>query len=93
MTHFLGEAFIYLLAAVVTVPLAKWLGLGSVLGYLVAGVVIGPPLLGLVHADAVGHFAEFGVVMMLFLIGLEVQPSLLWRLRGPVFGLGECRYY
>ena len=88
MTHFLGEAFIYLLAAVVAVPLAKWLGLGSVLGYLVAGVVIGPPLLGLVHAENVGHFAEFGVVMMLFLIGLEVQPSLLWRLRGPVFGLG-----
>ena len=88
MNHFLGEAFIYLLAAVVAVPVAKRLGLGSVLGYLVAGVVIGPPLLGLVQAEAVGHFAEFGVVMMLFLIGLEVRPSLLWGLRVPVFGLG-----
>jgi monovalent cation:proton antiporter-2 (CPA2) family protein len=88
MSHILGEAFIYLLAALVSVPLAKYLGLGSVLGYLVAGVVIGPPLLGLVQAAGVRHFAEFGVVMMLFLIGLELRPSLLWRLRGAVFGLG-----
>ena len=88
MTDFLVQAFIYLLAAVITVPLAKRFGLGSVLGYLLAGVVIGPPLLGVVKADAVKHFAEFGVVMMLFLIGLELRPALLWRLRGPVFGLG-----
>ncbi len=88
MNHFLLQAFIYLLAAVITVPLAKRFGLGSVLGYLLAGVVIGPPLLGIVEADAVKHFAEFGVVMMLFLIGLELRPELLWRLRGPVFGLG-----
>jgi ABC-type molybdate transport system permease subunit len=65
MTDFLVQAFIYLLAAVITVPLAKRFGLGSVLGYLLAGVVIGPPLLGVVKADAVKHFAEFGVVMMI----------------------------
>lgn len=88
MTHFLAQAFIYLLAALVAVPLAKRFGLGSVLGYLLAGVAIGPPVLGLVEAGSVKQFAEFGVVMMLFLIGLELRPALLWRLRGPVFGLG-----
>lgn len=73
-----------------SVPLAKRLGLGSVLGYLVAGVVIGPFVLGFVgqEGDDVMHFAEFGVVMMLFLIGLELQPALLWRLRVPILGLG-----
>ncbi len=84
------QAFIYLLAAVLTVPLAQRLGLGSVLGYLMAGVVIGPfglKLVGQEGADVM-HFAEFGVVMMLFLVGLELQPSLLWRLRVPILGLG-----
>ncbi len=87
---FFFQALIYLAAAVVSVPLAKRLGLGSVLGYLIAGMAIGPFGLGLVGDEGqdVLHFAEFGVVMMLFLIGLELQPSLLWRLRGSILGLG-----
>lgn len=86
---FFYQAFIYLMAAVLSVPVAKRLGLGSVLGYLIAGVLIGPFVLGLVgQTDDVLHFAEFGVVMMLFLIGLELRPSLLWQLRGPILGLG-----
>ncbi len=87
---FFFQAFIYLVAAVISVPLAKRLGLGSVLGYLLAGIAIGPFALGLVGEEGqdVLHFAEFGVVMMLFLIGLELQPSLLWRMRGSILGLG-----
>lgn len=86
---FLFQAFIYLIAAVVSVPLAKRAGLGSVLGYLIAGVIIGPYILGIVGSEeGVMHFAEFGVVMMLFLIGLELRPALLWRMRGPILGLG-----
>jgi len=87
---FFFQALIYLAAAVVTVPIAKRLGLGSVLGYLVAGIVIGPAVLGLVGFEAgkVMHFAEFGVVLMLFVIGLELQPSLLWKMRRSIFGLG-----
>jgi len=85
----LQGAFIYLVAMVVAVPLAKKLGLGSVLGYLLAGIVIGPTL-GIVGAETkdVKHFAEFGVVMMLFLIGLELQPAMLWRMRSRLLGLG-----
>jgi CPA2 family monovalent cation:H+ antiporter-2/glutathione-regulated potassium-efflux system ancillary protein KefC len=85
----LQGSFVYLLAMVVAVPLAKRLGLGSVLGYLLAGIVIGPAL-GIVGAESkdVKHFAEFGVVMMLFLIGLELQPSMLWRMRSRLLGLG-----
>ncbi|MBJ91717.1 MAG: potassium transporter [Alteromonadaceae bacterium] len=80
---------IYLAAAVLAVPVANRLGLGSVLGYIFAGVLIGPFLLGLVGDQTqVQHFAEFGVVMMLFLVGLELQPSKLWQLKGAVFGLG-----
>ncbi|MGB2925700.1 MAG: glutathione-regulated potassium-efflux system protein KefC [Limnothrix sp.] len=86
---FFFQAFIYLMAAVLSVPIAKRLGLGSVLGYLIAGVVIGPFALGLVGAqEDIMHFAEFGVVMMLFLIGLELQPNVLWRMRGPILGVG-----
>jgi len=83
-------AFVYLAAAVVMVPVAKRLGLGSVLGYLLAGVIIGPGLLGLVgdERNDVMHFAEFGVVMMLFVIGLELEPALLWRLRKSIAGMG-----
>lgn len=85
----LFQALVYLVAAVLCVPVARRLGLGSVLGYLIAGVAIGPNLLGLVGEGAhVMHFAEFGVVMMLFLVGLELKPSLLWELRRPIFGLG-----
>ncbi len=77
-------------AAVVFVPIAKKTGLGSVLGYLIAGGIIGPFCIGLVGEEGqdIMHFAEFGVVMMLFVIGLELQPSLLWKLRGLILGLG-----
>lgn len=80
----------YLASAVVMVPLAKKLGLGSVLGYLLAGVLIGPAILGFIGEEGqdVMHFAEFGVVMMLFLIGLELEPALFWKLRKPIVGLG-----
>lgn len=84
------QAFIYLAAAVVAVPISNRMGLGSVLGYLIAGVVIGPFGLHLVgqEGEDVMHFAEFGVVMLLFLVGLELQPSRLWRLRLPILGMG-----
>ncbi|WP_372620236.1 monovalent cation:proton antiporter-2 (CPA2) family protein [Alteromonas stellipolaris] len=82
-------ALIYLGAALIAVPIAKRLGLGSVLGYLIAGILIGPFVLSLVGDQTeVMHFAEFGVVMMLFLIGLELQPSRLWTLRHSIVGLG-----
>lgn len=83
-------AMIYLAAAVIFIPIAKKLGLGSVLGYLLAGVVIGPSLLGFVGQEGqdILHFAEFGVVMMLFLIGIELEPALLWNMRAPILGLG-----
>ena len=88
--EFLQQAFIYLGAAVVAVPFANRLGLGAVLGYLIAGITIGPVLgiVGGAESEAVKHFAEFGVVMMLFLVGLELQPSMLWRMRGQLLGLG-----
>jgi glutathione-regulated potassium-efflux system ancillary protein KefC len=87
--NLLSSAFVYLSAAVVSVPIAKRLGLGSVLGYLIAGAAIGPFALGLVgSSEAVLHAAEFGVVIMLFLIGLELQPSLLWRLKTSILGMG-----
>ena len=86
------QAFIYLAAAVVAVPISKRLGFGSVLGYLLAGILIGPHLLGWAgHSGDVHSFAEFGVVMMLFLIGLELQPRLLWSLRVPILGLGTLQ--
>ncbi|MEM7426278.1 MAG: monovalent cation:proton antiporter-2 (CPA2) family protein [Pseudomonadota bacterium] len=85
---FLIGAFIYLTAAVIAVPVAKRLGLGSVLGYLIAGILIGPFALGLTGGEKVLHFAEFGVVMMLFIIGLELRPSLLWMMRKSIVGLG-----
>ncbi|MBY6223607.1 monovalent cation:proton antiporter-2 (CPA2) family protein [Ferrimonas balearica] len=89
MTGILLYAFIYLVAAVIAVPLANRFGLGSVLGYLIAGVVLGP-LMGLVGSEAatLQHFAEFGVVMMLFLVGLELEPKMLWKMRGKLLGLG-----
>lgn len=84
-------ALIYLAAGVVAVPIAQRLGLGSVLGYLVAGVIIGPLLDVAGNTSSVMHVAEFGVVIMLFLIGMEVRPSMLWRLRGVFFGLGGAQ--
>ena len=89
MESFLFQAFVYLSAAVIAVPIAKRLGLGSVLGYLLAGIIIGP-MIGLVGTEAkdLQHFAEFGVVMMLFLVGLELEPDVLWRMRFRLSGLG-----
>jgi monovalent cation:proton antiporter-2 (CPA2) family protein len=86
------QALVYLAASVVAVPIAKRLGLGSVLGYLIAGAAIGPFALHLVgnQADVMG-FAEFGVVILLFLIGLEVRPALLWTMRAAIFGLGAAQ--
>jgi monovalent cation:proton antiporter-2 (CPA2) family protein len=84
------QAFVYLSAALFMVPIARRFRLGSVLGYLLAGVLMGPfglHLVGEERADVM-HFAEFGVVMMLFLVGLELAPERLWKLRGPIFGLG-----
>jgi CPA2 family monovalent cation:H+ antiporter-2/glutathione-regulated potassium-efflux system protein KefB len=88
--EFFYHAMIYLAAAVLVVPLAKKLGMGSVLGYLLAGIIIGPYILGFVgqEGEDIMHVAEFGVVMMLFLVGLELEPSRLWRLRSSILGLG-----
>ena len=86
------NSFIYLAAAVLVVPLAKKLGLGSIIGYLAAGIAIGPWGLGLVtNVQDILHFAEFGVVLMLFLIGLELEPKRLWNLRRPIFGWGSAQ--
>jgi monovalent cation:proton antiporter-2 (CPA2) family protein len=92
MDTVLLQVFVYLAFAVIAVPVATRLGLGSVLGYLVAGAVVGPYALNLVgDASAVGHIAEFGVVILLFLIGLEVRPALLWQLRTVIGGFGASQ--
>ncbi len=88
----LTHSLIYLAAAVVVVPLGKALGLGAVIGYLAAGIAIGPWGLGLVsNVQDILHFAEFGVVLMLFLVGLELEPRRLWSLRRPIFGWGSAQ--
>ncbi len=89
MTGILLLAFVFLCAGVIFVPIASRLGLGSVLGYLIAGIAISP-LLSILHVDvmSIQHFAEFGVVMMLFLVGLELEPKLLWKMRNRLIGLG-----
>jgi CPA2 family monovalent cation:H+ antiporter-2 len=88
--EFFSHALVYLAAAVIIVPLAKKLGMGSVLGYLMAGIFIGPYVFGFVGQEGqdIMHVAEFGVVMMLFLVGLELEPSRLWRLRTSILGMG-----
>ncbi len=88
--NFLFQAVIYLSAAIVCVPIAKRLGLSSVLGYLLAGILIGPYILGFIgeEGEDILHFAEFGVVMMLFLIGLEIEPKAFWKMRKTIVGLG-----
>ena len=89
MTDFLLLAFIFLSAGVIAVPIATRLGLGSVLGYLIAGIALSPTLALLdVDVASIKTFAEFGVVMMLFLVGLELEPSKLWQMRGQLLGLG-----
>jgi glutathione-regulated potassium-efflux system ancillary protein KefC len=91
-TAWLTTSLIYLAAAVLAVPLARALGLGSIIGYLVAGIVIGPWGLALVtDAQTILTVAEFGVVLMLFLVGLELEPSRLWAMRRPIFGWGSVQ--
>ena len=88
----LANSFIYLSAAVIAVPLSQFLGLGAIIGYLGAGIAIGPWGLGLVtQVEDILHFAEFGVVLMLFLVGLELEPHRLWSLRRPIFGWGSAQ--
>lgn len=88
--EFLLGALVYLAAAVVSAPIAKRLGLGSVLGFLTAGALLGPSALNIIGQGSgdVQHFAEFGVIVMLFLVGLELEPAKLWNLRKQIFGLG-----
>jgi glutathione-regulated potassium-efflux system ancillary protein KefC len=93
-TSWLTGSLVYLAAAVVAVPLAKFLGLGSIIGYLGAGILIGPWGLKLVtDPQDMLHFAEFGVVLMLFLVGLELEPRRLWQLRKPIFGWGSVQLF
>lgn len=90
----LTNSLVYLAAAVVAVPLSRALGLGAILGYLAAGIVIGPWGLRLVgNVQDVLHFAEFGVVLMLFLVGLELEPRRLWAMRRPIFGWGSVQLF
>ena len=94
MGEFLLLAFLFLVAGVIAVPIATRVGLGSVLGYLIAGIALSP-LLNALHVDVVSiqHFAEFGVVMMLFLVGLELEPRMLWSMRTKLLGLGGLQVF
>ena len=88
----LNETLIYLVAALLFVPISRKLGLGSILGYLTAGIIIGPSGLGLIgDPEHILHFAELGVVLLLFIVGLELKPARLWVLRKMVFGLGALQ--
>jgi glutathione-regulated potassium-efflux system ancillary protein KefC len=91
-SSWLTNSLIFLAAAVAAVPICKALGLGSIIGYLAAGIIIGPWGLSLVSdVQSILHFAEFGVVLMLFLVGLELEPQRLWELRKPIFGWGSMQ--
>ena len=91
-SHWITTALVYLAAAVIAVPLARRLGLGAIIGYLVAGFAIGPWGLGLVTDPAqIVDLGEFGVVLMLFLVGLELEPTRLWAMRRPIFGWGSVQ--
>jgi monovalent cation:H+ antiporter-2, CPA2 family len=94
-SEFLLQATVYMGAAIVCVPVAKQLGMGSVLGFLMAGILIGPFLLGFIgdEGEDIMHFAEFGVVMMLFLVGLELDPAKLWKLRKTILGTGLSQVF
>mgnify|MGYP003970257159 CR=1 FL=1 len=93
MTHpYLIDLIILLVAAVIVVPVAQWVRLGAVPGFLVAGGVVGSSGLGLItNASEVSHFAEIGVVLLLFVIGIELKPELLWKIRRMVFGMGSAQ--
>jgi monovalent cation:H+ antiporter-2, CPA2 family len=86
-----SQMLLLLAGAVLAAPIFRKLGLGTVLGYLAAGIVIGPIMQQIVETEEVLHFAEFGVVFLLFIIGLELKPSRLWQMRGDVFGLGPAQ--
>lgn len=87
--NLLVTLIVFLSAAVISVPFFKKIGLGSVVGYLIGGIIIGPWGIGLItNVDSILHLSEFGVILLLFLIGLELKPQRLWILRKPVFGLG-----
>jgi CPA2 family monovalent cation:H+ antiporter-2 len=92
---FLYQALVYISAAVICVPVARRLGMGSVLGYLAAGIIIGPSVLGFIGKEGqdIMHFAEFGVVMMLFLVGLELEPAHFWKMRRHIVGLGSLQLF
>lgn len=91
-SHWLQLPLLFLAAAVLAVPLARYLRLGAILGYLVAGLLIGPAMLGLVpESTAIPEVAELGVVLMLFLVGLELEPKRLWAMRRPIFGWGSVQ--
>lgn len=90
--EFLNALLIFLLAAIIAVPVFKYFGFGAVLGYLCAGIVIGPYGLNLIHdVEHILHFSELGVVLLLFIIGLELQPSRLWALRQAIFVWGSVQ--
>ena len=90
----LTSSLVYLAAAVIAVPVSRFLGLGSIIGYLGAGILIGPWGLKLVtRPEDMLQFAEFGVVLMLFLVGLELEPKRLWSLRKPIFGWGSTQLF
>ena len=89
VTPWLASSLVFLAAAVIAVTLSRALGLGAIIGYLAAGIVIGPFGFGFVSdPQTILHFAEFGVVLMLFLVGLELEPRRLWAMRRPIFGWG-----
>src|SRR5687767_14502234 len=93
MNNFLLQALVFLGAGVICVPIAKRFGLSSVLGYLIAGIVIGPFVFGFIGTEGqdIMHVAEFGVVVMLFLIGLELEPSAFWAMRRTIIGMGSAQ--
>lgn len=89
MNTFITQALLFIGTAVILVPLFQWLGLGTIIGYLVAGMVVGPFGLAMVNdSESLKHFAELGVIILLFIIGLEIQPKKLWSMRKNLFGLG-----
>ncbi len=91
-SNLLLAGVLFLFAAVVAVPLAARLGIGAVLGYLLAGIAIGPWGLGFISdVDEILHFSELGVVFLMFIIGLELNPSKLWQLRRSIFGVGAAQ--
>ena len=92
MNSFINQALFFIASAVILVPIFHKLGLGSILGYLVAGIIVGPYGLSLIHeTEMLKHFAELGVILLLFIIGLEIQPSKLWSMRRRLFGLGDLQ--